>query len=131
MLQVGSDPTASSSATPSFFLKGDGGLSSYVISIDGIELGTFSSTGRAIVCIKVTRPLADGPHLLTGVELRPHPTYVVAPFAFSVDTVPPAPAVGGVDDGLPRLRRARRRDHQVPVGQLHRDGEAERARCSS
>ena len=34
MLQIGSDPTASSSATPSFYLQGDGGLSSYAMSLD-------------------------------------------------------------------------------------------------
>jgi hypothetical protein len=90
MLKVGSDPTASSSPTPSFLLHGDGGLSSYVISIDGNEIGTFDSTNGAIVCIQTTKVLADGPHVLTGVEIRPHPGHEVTPLHFSVDTVPPA-----------------------------------------
>src|SRR5215211_8736343 len=34
-LQIGSNKTASASATPSFLLAGDGGLSSYRIFIDG------------------------------------------------------------------------------------------------
>jgi hypothetical protein len=114
VLQLGSDRTASSTATPTFLLYGDGGLSSYVISIDGNEIGTFHSTGRAIVCIDVTEPLAEGPHLLTGVELAPHPGYLVTPLEFSVDTVPPAPPSapalsaysdsGVVGDGITRWR---------------------------
>jgi hypothetical protein len=40
-LQIGSDPNASSSATPSFVLAGDGGLSSYEMFIDGKSIGTF------------------------------------------------------------------------------------------
>jgi hypothetical protein len=88
-LQLGSDKTASSSPTPTFVLRGDGGLSSYAIAVDGTPLGTFYSTGTAIVCIDVTEPLADGPHQLTGTELAPHAGWVVTPFAFSVDTVPP------------------------------------------
>jgi hypothetical protein len=91
ILQVGSDPTASSSPTPSFLLRGDGGLSSYVVSIDGVEIGRFDSTNGAIVCIPTTTPLVDGPHMLTGVEIRPHPGDPVTPLHFSVDTVPPAP----------------------------------------
>src|SRR5262245_24042198 len=51
MLKFGSDPTASSSARPTFLLSGDGGLSSYAASIDGTPIGTFSSDGRAVVCI--------------------------------------------------------------------------------
>src|SRR5262249_24795773 len=92
-LQVGSDPTASASATPSFLLSGDGGLSSYAISIDGVSIGTFKSDGFGNVCIRTTVALADGAHQLTGTELAPHAGNVVGPFAFSVDTVaPPAPS---------------------------------------
>jgi hypothetical protein len=90
-LQVGSDRTASSSATPSFFLRGDGGLSSYAVSIDGSPIGTFNSAGNAVVCIEAPAPLGDGPHVLTGTELKPHGGWVVTPLAFTVDTVPPAP----------------------------------------
>jgi hypothetical protein len=91
ILQIGSDPAASSSPTPSFLLRGDGGLSSYVVSIDEKEIGTFDSTNGAIVCVQTTTPLADGPHVLTGVEIKPHPGDLVTPLRFSVDTVPPAP----------------------------------------
>jgi len=91
MLQLGSDHTASSSATPSFYLQGDGGLSSYSMALDGAPLGTYNSDGRAVVCIGSVAPLADGAHLLTGTELRPHGGTAVTPLAFSVDTVPPAP----------------------------------------
>src|SRR5262245_35151802 len=51
-LQIGSDRTASSTSRPSFWLQGDGGLSSYTVWIDGSPLGTFSSTGLANVCIR-------------------------------------------------------------------------------
>src|SRR5438552_2696683 len=89
-LQVGSNKTASASATPSFLLWGDGGLSSYGVRIDGTLIGTFNSDGYANVCITTTNPLADGSHQLTAVELRPNPSLSVAPFNFSVDTRPPA-----------------------------------------
>jgi len=113
-LQVGSDKTASRSATPSFLLWGDGGASSYTIFIDGVSIGIFLSNGFANVCITTTTPLADGPHLLTGNELLPHSTYVITPFNFSVDTVPPpapSPPVvssysdsGVLGDGITRYR---------------------------
>jgi hypothetical protein len=89
-LQIGSDKTASSSATPSFFLRGDGGLSSYSVSIDGASIGTFNSLGNGVVCIRAPVTLADGAHVLTGTELKPHAGWVVTPFAFTVDTVSPA-----------------------------------------
>ena len=91
MLAIGSDPTASSSATPSFMLSGDGGLSSYAMAIDGVAIGTFTSNGRGVVCITAPTPLADGAHVLTGVELAPRPAMAVSAFAFSVDTVAPRP----------------------------------------
>ena len=62
-LQIGSDKTASSTATPQFLLWGDGGASMYQIFIDGTSIGTFSSDGFANVCIYTTVPLPDGPHL--------------------------------------------------------------------
>jgi fibronectin type 3 domain-containing protein len=89
-LQLGSDKTASSSATPTFLLWGDGGLSSYAAFIDGAPIGTFNSDGLANVCITTSVPLADGPHVLTANELRPNTTFAVVPFNFSVDTVRPA-----------------------------------------
>src|SRR5262245_31602876 len=89
-LQLGSDKTASSSATPTFLIAGDGGLSKYEAFIDGAPIGTFNSDGVANVCVYDTIPLADGPHVLTANELQPHPTYTVTPFNFPVDTVPPA-----------------------------------------
>jgi hypothetical protein len=89
-LQVGSDRTASTSATPTFLLQGDGGMSSYAIAIDGSAIGTFDSTGDAVVCIRLSAPLADGPHMLTGTELAPREGSTR--LAFSVDTsVPAAP----------------------------------------
>ena len=99
-LQLGSDKTASSSATPQFLLWGDGGLSQYAMFIDGAPIGTFNSDGFANVCVFTSVPLADGPHLLTGNELRPNSTFTVVPFNFSVDTVPP------VTYALPALSRA-------------------------
>lgn len=92
MLAIGSDATASGSATPTFMLSGDGGMSSYAMAIDGVAIGTFTSTGRGMVCIAAPTPLADGPHLLTGVELAPRPAMAVPAFAFSVDTVAPRPS---------------------------------------
>ena len=88
-LQLGSDRTASRSATPTFLLMGDGGLSSYDVSIDGSSIGRFSSTPDAVVCIASPRPLAGGRHVLTASEVAPRPDSVVEPFPFSVDTVPP------------------------------------------
>ena len=119
-LQVGSDKTASRSATPSFLLWGDGGLSSYSISIDGLPLGTFNSDGFANVCICTVVPLVDGPHVLTATELAPHPTLTVAPLNFTVDTVPPPPPSPPVVSGYSDSGCARRRDHAFPERQLHR-----------
>src|SRR4051794_31164553 len=90
-LQVGSDRTASMSPTPAIFVWGDGGLSSYLVSIDGNPLGTYYSTGRGVVCIQVTQRLADGKHVVTGTELAPHAGSQLTPFSFSVDTVAPDP----------------------------------------
>src|SRR5262249_6758860 len=89
-LQVGSDRTASTSATPTFMLQGDGGMSSYAIAIDGKAVGTFNSASDALVCIRLSTPLADGPHMVTGTELAPRDGS--AELAFSIDTtVPSAP----------------------------------------
>src|SRR6266511_169813 len=60
-LQLGSDKTASSSATPSFLLAGDGGLSSYQAFVDGAPVGVFYSDGYANVCVYTSVPLANGP----------------------------------------------------------------------
>src|SRR5262245_47893943 len=108
-LQIGSDRAGSSSATPSFFLQGDGGLSSYAVSIDGSPLGTFASSGGGNVCI-TAGALANGPHTLTATELAPNPSLAVAPLAFTVDTLAPkapsAPSLsrwsdsGVVGDGI-------------------------------
>jgi hypothetical protein len=98
-LQVGSNRTASAVAAPTFLLQGDGGLSSYAISIDGRHIGTFRSNGRAVVCIVARTPLADGPHLLTGVELAPNAGRTVR-LRFSVDTVRPPPPSRPVLAGL-------------------------------
>ena len=113
-LQIGSDHTASSSATPSFLLAGDGGLSIYRIFIDGNLIGTFNSDGSAKVCIYTTTRLSEGRHQLTGNEVQPHNTYTVVPFDFSVDTsVPPPPTpptisgysdLGVLGDGITKWR---------------------------
>ena len=101
-LQLGSDKTASTSATPSFLIAGDGGLSSYEAFVDGARVGTFYSDGFANVCVYDTMPLADGPHVLTANELLPHSTWTITPFNFTVDTVPPAqpstPSISGYSD---------------------------------
>ncbi|MFL6034592.1 MAG: fibronectin type III domain-containing protein, partial [Gaiellaceae bacterium] len=101
-LQLGSDKTSSSSATPSFLIAGDGGLSRYEAFVDGASIGTFASDGFANVCVYDTIPLADGSHVLTANELQPHAGLTVVPFNFSVDTVPPAqpstPVISGFSD---------------------------------
>jgi len=61
-LQLGSDKTASSSATPSFLLWGDGGAARYDVFIDNGYIGTFQSDLYGNVCIRTTVPLVDGPH---------------------------------------------------------------------
>lgn len=106
-LQIGSDKTASSSASPTFLLYGDGGASVYTAKIDGQALtGQFTSDGYGNVCITTgsVAPIADGPHILTAHEERPNPQDV-EPFSFSVDTVPPAapstPALSSYSDSPP------------------------------
>ena len=101
-LQLGSDRTSSSSATPSFVIAGDGGLSRYEAFVDGVSIGIFASDGFANVCVYDNIPLADGMHLLTANELQPHAGLTITPFNFSVDTVPPAqpttPVISGYSD---------------------------------
>src|SRR5262249_55548354 len=89
-LQLGSDITSSSSATPWFLLYGDGSHASYAVKIDGVPIGTFGSDVFANVCIHDTITLADGPHTMTANELAPLPSNVVPSFAFTVDTTPAA-----------------------------------------
>ena len=121
-LQVGSDPNASASATPGFVMEGDGGLSSYAMKIDGVAIGTFNSDGFAKVCITTTTPLADGPHQLTGAELKPNPSNPVTPYSFSVDTVAPnapsAPVLDATTDSAPIG------DNVTTFTSLHLDGTA-------
>src|SRR5215469_2861688 len=88
--QLGSNKTASSTATPWFYLTGDGGASSYQAWIDGTSIGTFNGNTSAVVCIIDPLHLSDGAHTLTLKELAPNPANTIAPFAFTVDTVPPA-----------------------------------------
>jgi Fibronectin type III domain len=101
-LQIGSDKTASSSATPSFWLMGDGGLSSYKVFVDGVTIGTFSANMYSNVCIRATTALANGPHTLTGNELAPNAANTITPLRFSVDTVAPSapstPALASYSD---------------------------------
>lgn len=89
-LQLGGDKTASSSATPTFLLYGDGAAGRYSVEIDGDQVGTFATDNFGNTCITTTRTLTDGRHTLTAQELAPVPTNQVQPFDFSVDTVPPA-----------------------------------------
>ena len=89
-LQGGADKTASTTARPTFFLYGDGGLSSYVAAIDGKRIGTFRSANTAVVCIVAPGRLKDGGHVLKGTELAPHRGLTVR-LRFVVDTVPPSP----------------------------------------
>jgi fibronectin type 3 domain-containing protein len=92
-LQTGSDVTASQSTTPSFVLTGDGTTGSYQMFIDGNSIGTFNTDVYGNVCIYTTAPLAQGPHVLTGNELKPNPSNTVPAFNFSVDSIaPPAPS---------------------------------------
>src|SRR5262249_8499648 len=94
--------------------QGDGGLSSYAMSVDQAPIGTFYSDGRGVVCIDVAASLADGLHVLSGTELAPHAGTVVGTLAFSVDTVAPTPPTqpalsswsdsGAQGDGITRFR---------------------------
>lgn len=88
-LELGSDMTASSSATPTFLLYADGGAASYSVAIDGESIGTFDGDNSGDVCINDQVVLADGPHVLTAAELAPKTANPVTPFSFTVDTVPP------------------------------------------
>src|SRR4051812_20887717 len=101
-LQLGSDKTSSSSATPSFIIAGDGGLSRYEAFVDGVSVGIAASDGFSNVCVYDTIPLADGMHVLTANELQPHAGLTIVPFNFNVDTVPPAqpstPVISGFSD---------------------------------
>ena len=101
-LQLGSNVTASSSATPWFLLFGDGSKSSYQVSIDGTSIGTFNSDSLANVCISDSIHLTEGSHTLTARELAPNTANAVAPFTFTVDTVPPTspsqPAMASYSD---------------------------------
>src|SRR5206468_4979245 len=65
------NPTVTSSRTPWFLVFGDGNKSSYQMFIDGASIGTFSSDTWMNVCVGTTTPLSDGPHVLTGTELKP------------------------------------------------------------
>jgi hypothetical protein len=99
-LQLGSDPTASSSATPTFLLYADGGAASYSAAIDGTPIGTFHGNGYGNACITDTLVLSNGPHVLTADELAPNPGKPVTPFSFSVDTVAPStPSEPSLDPG--------------------------------
>ena len=84
-LQIGSDKTASSSATPSFLLSGDGWAAQYQMFVDGASIGTFPADSNGNVCILTPVPLAEGPHTLSGNELTPR-VLTVIPFAFTVDS---------------------------------------------
>src|SRR5215475_13582935 len=72
-LQLGSDKTASNSATPSFVLSGDGSAATYQIFIDGASVGSFNSDAFGNVCIRTSAALAEGAHVLTGNEVKPNP----------------------------------------------------------
>src|SRR5206468_10711981 len=88
------DKTASSSATPSFLLYGDGSGARYSIFIDGTSIGTYTTDPFGNTCILTPTPpapLSQGPHVLTANELSPLPSNIVAPFNFSVDSLPPNP----------------------------------------
>ncbi|HTL86243.1 MAG TPA: Ig-like domain-containing protein [Acidimicrobiia bacterium] len=105
-LQLGTDVNASSSATPSFALVGDGGSSSYAMSIDGVSIGTFDSDIHGKVCITTSRALTQGSHQLTGRELKPNAANNVTPYGFTVDTIAPSspskPALDSSSDTPPQ-----------------------------
>src|SRR3954471_1960848 len=91
-LQVGSIKAASTTALPTFLLQGDGGMSSYAVTIDGAAAGTFGSSSDALVCIKLAAALAEGTHEFVGTELAPR-AGVELRLSFLVDTIrPKAPA---------------------------------------
>jgi fibronectin type 3 domain-containing protein len=99
-LQLGSNITASSSATPTFLLYADGGAASYAVSIDGTSIGTFKGNNMGNACINDPLVLTNGAHVLTASELAPKPANPVTPFSFTVDTTPPSvPSTPILDPG--------------------------------
>jgi hypothetical protein len=96
-------PNSSTASAPLFTLYGDGGLSSYNVSVDGVVIpGAFYSQGTGVVCVQ-TPPTSDGSHTISAVELKPNPTKPVTPLTYLIDTVPPpapsAPTLVGVNAG--------------------------------
>ena len=88
--QLGSDPTASASATPWFLLYGDGSRASTTSSSTAHRSARSTRSTSSQRLHHSTVPLSDGPHRLTGNEISPNSAGIVTPFNFSVDTVPPA-----------------------------------------
>src|SRR6185369_323171 len=65
-LQLGSNKTSSSSATPWFLVYGNGAGTRYQLFIDGVGIGSFDANMYGDVCANTTTRLADGAHVLTG-----------------------------------------------------------------
>jgi hypothetical protein len=90
-LRIGTDVTASSSATPSFMIWADGSSATYSMKIDGVAIGTFGPPTNAWnTCVKAPNTLAQGTHTISGNELFPNASNTVTPFTFTVDSIPPS-----------------------------------------
>ena len=129
-LQIGSDRNASSIARPTFFLRGDGGLSSYAMAIDGQPIGTFYSTGigdrlRPGPGRARRRPTsADRDGARTARRLDADTARLLGRYGRSRA----AHAAGAL--GVQGLGRAGRRDHEVPQRQRHRHRRSQHRRAA-
>jgi large repetitive protein len=90
---LGSNPNASKSPTPTILIYGDGGAAVYQCFVDGQDIGQWHANQLGQVYVSCG-PLGDGAHTLTFQELAPRPGgppgNPCIPYAFSVDTKPPA-----------------------------------------
>ena len=125
-LQLGSDPTASSSATPTFLLYGDGAAASYRIFIDGALLGTFNTSNPyGNVCITTTVALSQGAHTLTGNELQPARDVHGHALPVQRRYGPARRALRAGAQSQHQFGRHRRQHHDLPVPEPERHVRAE------
>ena len=117
-LQLGSDKTASTSATPSFLIAGDGGLSSYRAFVDG-ALGRDVLLGRVRERVRLHERAAGGraarvdrQRVAASLDLDDHP------LQFHGRHGAAGAAVDADDLGIQRLGFHGRPHHDVPQRQL-------------
>ncbi len=86
----GSDLNASNSSTPIIYWTSDGSQGHYNVQVDGGTVIAVVGDSFGNACLFSTT-LPDGSHTLTGTETSPHAGNTIAPYTFTVDTVPPSP----------------------------------------